>query len=83
MALRAGHEALTHDVAGAKSDLGLQYVVAGTQGVALRIEECEDALFLIAVKQHPSDRERGKAGQEHQRKLPDAHTGREKQDTAT
>ena len=45
--LGAFHESLAEQAAAADGDFGLDNVISGAQGILLRVEKGEDALFLV------------------------------------
>jgi hypothetical protein len=75
--LRALQESATEQAARAQSDLRLDGVVAGPQGIGFRIQEGKHALALIGVQELPADRYGAKPGHQQHGELPHPHAGDE------
>ena len=79
LGLAAVQVALAPEATGTQRDLGLDDVVAGAQGVGLRIQEGEHALALVGVQVRPQHRQGRSAGEAHGHELPDPHPRHEQE----
>ncbi len=84
--MRAAEIPFAKDAPRPERYFGLHYVVPRTEGVTLRIQERQNSLFLIPVKQGPGERHRRQNCSNYQSKFPgpdtrqkEDHTGRHRE----